>query len=199
MAVDKKITPTLTLAQLYDAQKQYFDAFTIYNKLYQTNPSPDIKDRMEAVEKKIFSDMSLSYNEVIGRIFTEEDKAKFKILPEENHQKLKQAMKEDETETTEFVEEDFEEDENDMSDAEEIEIEYPNIPAYQAEVPISEPNSATFSLDDFDKDTKTSDITNFTISELAQFLIKKVNKDKKISDLTLKEIKEIKKLFKEIM
>jgi len=203
MTTDKKITPTLTLAQIYDAQKQYFDAFTIYNKLYQSNPSEDLKERMEATEKKIFTDMSFVYNETLNMIFTEEDRAKFKILPDENHQNLLESLQNadtEETEETEFAAEDFEENENDMSDAEEIEEVYPDLPNYQEELNnlTSIPSQYTFD-ETLIKDNKTADLTNLTITELAQHIIKKIRTDKKLSDLTLKEIKEIKKIFKELM
>ena len=200
MSTDKKITPTLTLAQIYDAQKQYFDAFTIYNKLYQSNPSDDLKERMEATEKKIFTDMSFVYNETLNKIFTEEDRAKFKILPDENHQNLLESLQNADTEETEFAAEDFEENENDMSDAEEIEEVYPDLPNYQEELNnlTSIPSQYTFD-ETLIKDNKTADLTNLTITELAQHIIKKIRTDKKLSDLTLKEIKEIKKIFKELM
>jgi len=193
MVQDNKITPTLTLAQLYDAQKQYFDAFIIYNKLYQASPNEDLKDRRDAVEKKIFADMSLKYNDTTNIIFSAEDKEKFKIIPEQNHISFKQAMSEERLETTEFIEEEFEEDEYNLDTAEEIEMEYPDAPALP-EIPKIEAGKVTYRPPSDD-----SEIINLTISELSQYIIKKVSKDKKLSDLTLKEIKEIKSLFRDLM
>ena len=201
MATDKKITPTLTLAQIYDAQKQYFDAFTIYSKLYQSNPSEDIKEKMEATEKKIFTDMSFVYNELIDKIFTEEDRVKFKVLPHENHENLVNALLHTETDETEFASDDFEENENDLSDAEEIEDIYPNLPNYQEELNnITKINTPQYTLkEDSIVDNKSKDLMNFTISEFAQYIIKNINKDKRISDLTFKEIKEIKNILLDLM
>jgi len=201
MATDKKITPTLTLAQIYDAQKQYFDAFTIYSKLYQSNPSEDLKERMEATEKKIFTDMSFVYNELIDKIFTEEDRVKFKVLPHENHESLLNALLHTETDETEFAEDDFEENEDDLSDAEEIEIIYPNVPNYQEELNnITKINTPQYTLNEESiTDNKSNDLMNLTLSELAQYIIKNINKDKRISDLTFKEIKEIKNILLDLM
>jgi len=201
MATDKQITPTLTLAQIYDAQKQYFDAFTIYSKLYQSNPSEDIKEKMEATEKKIFTDMSFVYNELIDKIFTEEDRVKFKVLPNENHENLLNALLHTETDETEFAEDDFEENEDDLSDAEEIEIIYPNVPNYQEELNnITKINTPQYTLNEESiTDNKSNDLMNLTLSELAQYIIKNINKDKRISDLTFKEIKEIKNILLDLM
>ena len=199
MSTDKKITPTLTLAQIYDAQKQYFDAYTIYSKLYQSSPSEDLKERMEASEKKIFTDMSFVYNEMTDKIFTDEDKVKFKILPNDNHQNLLDTLQNTETEETSFASDEFEENENDLSDAEEIEEVYPDIPNYQEELDNITKIPSTYTFDEeLIRDNKPPDLTNLTLTEFAQHIIKKVKSDKKLSDLTLKEIKEIKNIFKEL-
>jgi len=199
MSTDKKITPTLTLAQIYDAQKQYFDAYTIYSKLYQSSPSEDLKERKEASEKKIFTDMSFVYNEILSSIFTEADRVKFKILPDENHQNLLETLQNTETDETAFVADEFDENENDLSDAEEIEDIYPDIPNYQAELDNITKIPTTYTFDEeLIRDIKPPDLTNLTLSEFAQHIIKKVKSDKKLSDLTLKEIKEIKNIFKEL-
>jgi len=199
MSTDKKITPTLTLAQIYDAQKQYFDAYTIYSKLYQSSPSEDLKERMEASEKKIFTDMSFVYNEMTDKIFTDEDKVKFKILPNDNHQNLLETLQNTETEETSFATDEFEENENDLSDAEEIEEVYPDIPNYQEELDNITKIPSTYTFDEeLIRDNKPADLTNLTLTEFTQHIIKKVKTDKKLSYLTLIEINEIKNIFKEL-
>ena len=198
MASDKKITPTLTLAQLYDAQRQYFDAYIIYKKLYTASPSDDLKDRMATVERKIFSDLNLNYEDVISHIFTKEDLNKFKIVPTNNYQNLKQALSDEPVEPIEFVDTEIEEEENSSAEVEDIEIEYPGAPVYPNEKDDrSHKETKPYNLEEI-YDVNTPDLSNLTISELSQHIIKKINQDKKILDLTLKEVKEIKTLIKDL-
>ena len=228
----EKITPTLTLAKLYESQKQYFDAFTIYSKINIKNPSEDISDRIKALEEKIFTENQLSYNTLISKIFSEEDKKKFKLLPEDNYLKYRNRMddEDEEDETVEFVKEDFEENENDMTDAEEIEVRYFEEEPIQMEIPesiikkvnaqntdhgVNTPKNNPIFNTEFDslliditniktqviKSQKTSEIEllNLTVSEFAQFIINKINKDKRLAELTLLEIKEIRRILKEVL
>jgi hypothetical protein len=239
----EKITPTLTLAQLYESQKQYFDAFTVYSKLFSTNPTEEIKDRMETLESKIFSDNSMQYNDLISQIFSEEDKKKLKLLPEEQYNSYKKRMESVDEEAIEFIPDDFEENENDMSEAEEIEVKYldenptPELPPMPTILKVNTndfykvsenkiedtqnqnnivmpPLHQKLETTDFDslliditnikthvlktKVSNENEILNLTISEFAKFIIDRVNKDKKIADLTLLEIKEIRRLLRDI-
>ena len=197
MIGEKKITPTLTLAQLYDAQKQYFDAFTIYNQLYQLNPNEDLKARLDSAEKKIFSDTNLLYNDIINKIFTDEDKVKFKILPNENYENFRQIMLDFDNNEVVFQEEDFEENEYDMSDAEEIEEEFIfNDEDNDEKDPIIKPNEQ---VSDANQLSIEYDIMNLSISQLSDFIIQKLKKDKKISEITLKEYKLLKKMFQDLL
>ena len=124
MAIEKKITPTMTLAHLYEAQKQYFDAFTLYNILYKNNPNDEVLEKLKAVEKKIFSDLSLEYNKVINQIFSEEDKEKFRLLPDMNFQNFKEAMEKDNFEPVVFQTEEFEEPNEEEMELEIMEEDY---------------------------------------------------------------------------
>jgi hypothetical protein len=118
MLSEKNITPTLTLAKLYEAQKQYFDVYTIYKKLYQISPTEDIKERMENIQGKIFVEKNLIYHELISKILTPEDRATFKILPSQSYQSLVDAMNTDYQQSPEYVEEEeFPEDDIDIATA----------------------------------------------------------------------------------
>lgn len=194
MAGEKKINPTMTLAQLYDAQKQYFDSFLIYSQLYSDNPNEDLKDRLDKAQQKIFSDTSLEYSDIISKIFNESDKQFFKIIPAKQFEEYKSAVLNQEADEIDIVEEDFDETPLEMEGAEEIEEE--------------------FKLDDFDdeeypkvdklpvkKDTiiELDKIFDLSVSDLSKHIIDLLGKDKKISDITLSEFIKIKSLFKDLI
>jgi hypothetical protein len=79
------VTPTITLAKLYESQDQHLDAFLVYQKLNNENPSGEIADKMKDLQEKIFSNIRSEYNEVISKIFTPEERKKFRILPHEDY------------------------------------------------------------------------------------------------------------------
>ena len=114
----------MTLAQLYEAQKQYFDAFTLYSILYKTNPNDDVLARKQSIEKKIFTDQSLEYNNIINKIFTAEDKEKFRLLPDTNYQSLQDAMEQAHFEPIVFQDEEFDEPPEEEIEKEEVEDAY---------------------------------------------------------------------------
>ena len=202
--MEKKITPTLTLAQLYEAQKQYFDAFTIYNILYQSNPSEEILNKKNSVEKRIFNDSNLEYNKIIDLIFTLKDKENFKILPSSKFSNFKEAMENDNYEIIVFEPDEFVEQPEEDYETEEISDEYKtsNLMASEEHHLELEHHVAKTRLHRTHEKNKTTDeknLMNLTISEFSDYLIKKLNKDKKISELTLKEIKEIKHILQDFI
>ena len=189
MAIDNSIAPTLTLAQLYEAQKLYFDAFVIYTKLYQANPTEDLKDKIHAVEAKMFQDENSEYNNIINIIFGQAEKEKFKILPDQNYQNIKKSTKTDDFDPIEFIEEEIPENEQDYSEMEEIEIEYTGFPNEKA-VSIAPPEPF-IPLPKKEPIHHQNDAMNYTITEFAQIIVNMIGKNKKISDLTLAELKQI--------
>ena len=206
--MEKKITPTVTLAQLYEAQKQYFDAFTIYNILYRNNPTDDILTRKNAIEKKIFNDSNLEYNPLIDKIFSIEDKERFKILPATNFQTLKQAIENDNFEIIVFEPDEFTEPPEDDYENEHLVEEYTNknvtitsdlIDANQTSHVQHTPKSKLHRTNEKTKSNDDKNLMNLTISEFSKYIIKHINKDKKISELTLKEIKDIKQILSELL
>lgn len=116
-----KIAPTITLAQLYEAQHLYFDAIAIYRKLYEINPTQDITDRIESLQSKLFSDENLIYNMITQQVFSREELAYFKIIPADKYELFTQSEAIDTQKEIELIEEDFEENEFDMTDAEDVE------------------------------------------------------------------------------
>jgi hypothetical protein len=124
MTEENNITPTLTLAQLYEAQKQFFDVYAIYKKLYEINSSEDVKTKLENIENKIFNDPNVEYNNLISQIFSVDERKLFRIITGKYYEEYEESMKPENREPIEFLKNEFIEDENDLTDAEVITDEF---------------------------------------------------------------------------
>lgn len=80
-----KAKPTITLAELYENQNQYIDALVIYKNLYKENPTEKLQNRINELKDVIFKENTLEYSAIIDKIFTEEEKRTFHILPHEQY------------------------------------------------------------------------------------------------------------------
>jgi hypothetical protein len=72
--------PTLTLARLFEQQNQFYDALAIYELLSQTNDSPSIREKIEALQGRIMSDPNMRYDPRIEQLFSPEELAYLKIM-----------------------------------------------------------------------------------------------------------------------
>ena len=79
--MENNITPTITLAKLYESQNQLIDAIQIYTKLLELNPSDEIKTKVESLSNKIYTRIVKDYNRQINTIFSKFELKYFKILP----------------------------------------------------------------------------------------------------------------------
>ena len=73
--------PTVTLADLYESQNQFLDAYVIYKYIYSMQPETHIKEKLDSIEKKIFEEYNKEYNPTIKKIFSKDEIEKFKIFP----------------------------------------------------------------------------------------------------------------------
>lgn len=72
--------PTPTLASLFEEQNQFYDALAAYELISQTDSSPQIRERIEALHLRILNDPSNRYDPRIEKLFTPEELAYLKIL-----------------------------------------------------------------------------------------------------------------------
>lgn len=77
---DSSWAPTITLAKLFEEQNQFFDALAAYELISQTDASPHIRERIEALHLRILSDPSNRYDPRIEKLFTPEELAYLKIM-----------------------------------------------------------------------------------------------------------------------
>ena len=84
--------PTLTLAKLYEEQNQFFDALAAYELISQTDSSPAVRERIEALHLRILNDPGNRYDPRIERLFSPEELAYFKILNHQGFENMAKAM-----------------------------------------------------------------------------------------------------------
>ena len=195
------ISPTLTLAQLYDAQKLFNDAYIVYKQLYQANPTEDLHEKLKSAEGKMFSDPSLEYNDIIKSIFNEKEREQFRILPDKNFQNIKKSSTNQVFETIEFSNQELPEDEQETSEIEEIEIEYDIdtdeiIPPAELDALIKYSTSppiqkAASSVPNTPPASSSLNQSNNSFLEFIQLAVSVVGENKKVSDITLGELSMI--------
>ena len=211
MTKQKNITPTLTLANIYEAQKQFLDAYAIYHKLYAINQSDEIKERMLSAEQKFYAEETVAFDPLINQIFSTQDKILFRILPAESYTSFHIALDKNDIEITEFAEEEIPESEDEpTSESETIEDAYiPEIEPlpiddetteelFESET-LPELDTPTEILDEIQitaktakkRQTKQKGAMDISLIDLANYIKKNYKKEKKISDLTIKDILKI--------
>lgn len=84
--------PTLTLAKLFEEQNQFFDALAAYELISQSDTSPEVRERIEALHLRILSDPGNRYDPRIEKLFSPEELAYFKILNHQGFDNLAKAM-----------------------------------------------------------------------------------------------------------
>ncbi|HPY95577.1 MAG TPA: hypothetical protein PL063_00030 [Candidatus Cloacimonadota bacterium] len=189
---NNKIAPTITLAQLYEAQQQYFDAYLTYKKIYDNNNDELIFEKMNTAERKIFEEPTLKYHHLVQGIFSANDLSLFKILPKELYENYQKSLA-DIIEEVEFIEEEFEENENDMTEAEEIELVYEpegpietiaEIPTKDISTPIFKESIDMFNINSIAKINKSP----MSVADLCSFLTDFLGSDKRVSDISIAEL-----------
>ncbi|HOE92067.1 MAG TPA: hypothetical protein PLV22_08835 [Candidatus Cloacimonadota bacterium] len=185
---NNKIAPTITLAQLYEAQQQYFDAYLTYKKIYDNNNDELIFEKMNTSKRKIFEEPTLKYHYLVQGIFSANDLSQFKILPQELYENYQKSLT-DTIEEVEFIDEEFEENENDMTEAEEIELAYEpetivEAPAKDINTPIFKESIDMFNINSIAKINKSP----MSVADLCSFLTDFLGSDKRVSDISIAEL-----------
>ena len=87
------IAPTLTMAQLYEAQEQYFNALKIYKELQDQDYSEEIEDKITSLNEKINKQNKKKLDETIIQIFSEAEIEKFNILASDLYQQFEKTRR----------------------------------------------------------------------------------------------------------
>lgn len=79
--MEEEIIPTVTLAELYEAQHELVDAVNVYNRIKQKHKAPEIEAKIEALTDIIFANITHDYADKISLIFNKEELRYFRIIP----------------------------------------------------------------------------------------------------------------------
>jgi len=176
----RELAPTLTMAQLYESQNEYFDALAIYDKLHKNNPAADVSDRIATLREKILSERGLRYNPRLLKFFEEEELRALGVLPAEKYQAYvssREALEQqEETENEPAIE---------VDDQDDDDFPKPDILSDAPKREIVEKPKEPVAMGGF------TAFTDMTAGELAGRLTRLVEPDRKLSDLTLGEIVRI--------
>lgn len=88
----QSITPTLTLASIYEQQGQSLDALAVLEAIYRLNPTTELAERIELLGRKILRDNNYPYDPLIAQIFTTRERDYFKIVPHESYVNWQKAV-----------------------------------------------------------------------------------------------------------
>ncbi|MBM4402786.1 MAG: hypothetical protein FJ042_00110 [Candidatus Cloacimonetes bacterium] len=84
--------PTLTLAKLFEEQNQFLDALAAYELISQTDSSPAVRQKIEALHLRILTDPNARYDPRIEKLFSPEELAYLKILNHSAFDNLSQVV-----------------------------------------------------------------------------------------------------------
>ncbi len=80
------ITPTLTMAKLYEKQGEFTHALGVYQML--ADKDKFARKKVKELDKKVFANTSLRYNPLILSIFSKEQLRNLNMLPDYEYKKL---------------------------------------------------------------------------------------------------------------
>jgi len=80
------ITPTFTMAKLYEKQGEFTHALGVYHLLAKTDKQA--KKKVKELSKKLFESSDLLYNPLISLIFDKQQLKSIKLLPNSEYKKL---------------------------------------------------------------------------------------------------------------
>jgi hypothetical protein len=172
-ATNQSWKPTLTLAKLFEEQNQFYDALAAYELIGQSDSSPAIRQKVEALQMRILSDPNLKYDPRIEKLFSPEELAYLKILNHsafENLSKVQEQIVEGNS-AYEIIFEDEEIEENETDPATELQKMLEEIDMKTVKA-TGEPSTGTHQS---------------TIGELAVELIKRYGKDGSISSMPIQD------------
>ncbi|MFA6720132.1 MAG: hypothetical protein WCR92_01785 [Candidatus Cloacimonadaceae bacterium] len=167
--------PTITLAKLFEEQNQFFDALAAYELISQTDSSPAVRERIEALHLRILSDPVSRYDPRIEKLFTPEELAYLKILDHQGFENLARArekLSENYLGADIYIEEDEDFLNDDLDEADALaqilqEIEQ------QAQLNLTE---------------TVPDAREFTVKDLLVALLGRFDKDQKLTDVRLSDL-----------
>ena len=169
--------PTLTLAKLFEEQNQFYDALSAYELISQTDASPALRQKIEAIQLRILSEPGIKYDPRIEKLFSPEELAYLKILNHSGFENLSRVQNQILEGINEY-EVVFDEEEN---------TENVLDPSLELQQMLEEIDTKAIRT----MEVPVSENTEPTIGQLAVELIKRYGKDTKINQLSIKEFLQL--------
>ncbi len=179
------ISPTITLAELFENQKHYLAAYAIYRFLSIHNSDLEISDKLKSLRTKAFTNGHKTDNpQLLSYIFDEEEYFQLGILCDERFSLVKQALDillDKDTCELDIIET---QDEHLYSDLEDrISSEWQEILSTEKDEK-AKMKAESISLDNIDW-------SNIKLSDFIQFLVNLKCDDRTLDKLKLAEIMEL--------
>jgi hypothetical protein len=166
--------PTLTLAKLFEEQNQFFDALAAYELISQTEDSPAVRERIEALQLRILTDPNNRYDSRIEKLFTPEELAYLKILNHQGFDNLAEAR--EKLSDGSFASEIYIEEDEDILLEQEGDVDVLARMLQEIE------QQAQLSLMD-----TVADASDYTVKDLLVALLTRFDKDQKLTDVRLSD------------
>lgn len=169
--------PTLTLAKLFEEQNQFYDALSAYELISQTDSSPAIRQKIEALQMRILSEPGVKYDPRIEKLFSPEELAYLKILNHSGFENLSRVQSQifEGISEYELLFDDEESTEKVLDPGSELQKLLEEIDAQAVKSPQETQDAAA----------------EPTVGQLAVELIRRYGKDTKISQLAIKEFLQL--------
>ncbi|HOD17673.1 MAG TPA: hypothetical protein PKJ14_03400 [Candidatus Cloacimonadota bacterium] len=168
---------TLTLAKLFEAQNQWQEALAIYSLIYETDPSPELNDKIESLQKRILDDPNLHYEPEIEKLFSPDELMHFKIIKHgafENIQRTRQQLTAENSDYNILLEDD-----EPLS-----QTQKPNAELEKVLDEIAESSENSAQADERQQGTPT-------IDDFVQELALRFGKDKKMTDISVQDFLQL--------
>lgn len=173
--------PTMTLARLFEEQNQFYDALAIYEILSQTDQSPDLREKIDALQKRILDDPNMRYDQRIEKLFSAEELAYLKIMNHsafENLSRMKNQFAKGGSDY-EFLLQDEELEERPKEDTVDLENMLGEIDS-QAEQ---------------EAEKASQELEGLTVEDLAEELANRFGKDSRLKDISVQDFMQLLKKY----
>ncbi len=207
------ITPTFTMAKLYEKQGGFTHALGVYQLLAKTDKQA--KKKVKELTKKLYDNPNLNYNPLISLIFDEQQLRKIKLLPSEEYRKL--TLDEGETNFTENlpaeINEDAEKDNfTQENNSEELELNFDDgisladfkkmsqsetKPAKTTKMPefttplAESQESVPKTFEDISAQTTRKSFDQMSVAQLLKTIGEKLDPQTKLTQITVEQLKEL--------
>ncbi len=180
--MNEKVLPTITLARLYESQKQLIHALVVYKSINGLEHSEDLILKIEELKDAIFSGNSSDYPDSVKLLFSIKERKHLNILPHNQVLTYNDAIARYHSDPTAQIELPLQEDipETDSQDQKIIK----EILSFMDTLKSTE-------LSDINKITSDKKLQDLTLGEIKKILQEITEKKKIHLDLNLKEAKTI--------